>query len=419
MRLRVRYLHLEIKKTIKIFPRMLLQAILLMAIIGTIAFCGVKSMEREPLAVNVDIGVVVREDNMMTRMALGYVQNMESVAQICHFIQLSEEDGFRQLERKEIVALIVLPEQLVEGIMNGINPTVNIVFPKDVRLEAMLLRELTESGAGLLRVAQAEIYGAIDTAAEYDLTDQLSVMEAEIDSFNLAFALDRLALYDEETVSVTGRMSLLQYYVSSGVVLFLLLAGMAAYSVMQREPIAFRKQLERQRVGALWQYFCKWLCGLICMGLIAGAAWVLSWVFFRTAMVLATGSAENLVSALVSGRYHISAGIQVGVLLLMLITVTTLVNVIYSVSGNRTVSILLIFIISVILVYLSGGFIPSVLMPQTMQAVGGRLPTAYLIRAFGGLLAGYGDGVLGQCVTGMCIYTVVFGVAGYILGWRK
>lgn len=416
MRRKAQYLYLEIKKTIKIFPRMLLQAILLMALISVIAFCGVKGMEREPLAVNVDIGVVVREDNMMTRMALSYVESMESVSQLCHFVQVSEEEGFRQLERGGIAALVVLPEQLVEGIMNGQNPNVDIVFPQNARLEAMLFRELTESGAGLLRVAQAQIYGAIDTAVEYGLTEQLSVMEAEIDSYNLAFALDRLAMYDEETISATGRMSALQYYAVSGAVLFLLLAGMAAYPVMQQEPAVFRKQLARQRVGLLWQCFCKWMCGLLCLGLLVGVVWVI----FRIVGTAVPETTQKMLSALMNGKNRVSAGVRAGVILLVLITVTTLIYMIYSIAGSRTGSVLLIFLFSVIMVYLSGGFVPSALMPQTMQTVGDSLPTAYLIRAFGGLLTGYRDGMLGRCIVGMCTYTAVFGVAGYVLekrGW--
>ena len=98
----------------------------------------------------------------------------------------------------------------------------------------MLLRELTESGSGLLRVAQAQIYGAGDMARAYGLTEQLSGIEAQIDSYNLAFALDRLALYDEETVAVFGSMNVMQFYLASGMVLFLLLAGMAMYPVLQR-----------------------------------------------------------------------------------------------------------------------------------------------------------------------------------------
>ena len=170
----MQYLYVEIKKTIGMFPRMLLQAILLMALIGVIAFCGVKGMEREPLSVNVDIGVVVWEDNMMTGMALSYIENMESVSQLCRFVQVSEEEGYRMLEHGEIAALVVLPRQLVEGIMNGQNPAVDVVFPKDAGLEAMLFRELTESGAGLLRIAQAQIYGAVDMAVKYGLTAGLS-----------------------------------------------------------------------------------------------------------------------------------------------------------------------------------------------------------------------------------------------------
>lgn len=415
MRQRLQYLYLEMKKTIGMFPRMLLQAILLMVIISVIAFCGIKSMDRDSLAVNVDIGVVVREDNTMTRMALGYVENMESVSQICSFTQMSEEDGFAQLERGEVAALVILPEQLVEGIMNGQNPAVDVIFPRNARLEAMLFRELTESGSGLLRVAQAQIYGAGDTAAEYGLTDRLSVIYTEIDSYNLAFALDRLAMYDEETVSVTGRMSVLQYYVAAGVVMFLLLAGMAAYPVMQQEPPAVQRQLMRQGTGMMWQCFCRWLCGFVCMGMLSGAAWIL----FKIAGVLAPDAAESVNAALISGRNRGSVGMQAVMIVLIVITAATFIYMMYSFAGSRTSGIMLIFLCSVLMIYLSGGFIPSALMPQSMQVIGDKLPTAYMIRAFGGLLAGYGDGVPAPCMMGMCAYTVVFGAAGYIIRWRR
>lgn len=108
MKLKLQYLWIEVKKALKIFPRMLLQAVLLILLIGAIAFCGVKSMEQNPLAVNVDIAVVVREENMMTKMALSYVEDMESVSQICSFRQMAEDEGFDCLERGEVAALILV-----------------------------------------------------------------------------------------------------------------------------------------------------------------------------------------------------------------------------------------------------------------------------------------------------------------------
>ncbi len=415
MRQRAQYLYIEIKKTIRMLPRMTSQAILLMVLIGAVAFCGAKSMEREPLAVSADIGIVVHEDNIMTQMALGYVENLESASKVCHFIQVSEEDGFRLLKEGRMAALIVLPEQLVEGIMDGRNPTVDVCFPKNAGLEAMLLRELTESGAGLLGVAQAQIYGAGDVAAAYGMEENLSVMESEIDSYNLAFALDRLAVYDTEKVSATGRMNVFQYYAASGFVFFLLLTGMALYPVMQEEPRAFCGQLRRQGTGSLWQSFCKWLCGLLCMGVFLGIFWA---VFKMASMVMPEQAAE-FVGLFKSGVGGYPAGVQIGSLCLVIISSVTLVYFLYSIPGSRTGSILLIFLLSVVMVYLSGGFVPSVFLPQAVQQAGSILPTSYLIRAFGCMFVEYGVGELGQCAAVLCGYTVLCGAAAYFLRTRR
>lgn len=408
---RMRYLYTEIRKAVYMFPRMLLQAILLMGLIGMIAFCAVKTMEREPLAVRADIGVVVREDDRVTRMALQYVENLESAAQVCHFIQMPEEEGFSALEKGEIAALVVLPEQIVQGIMDGSNPTVDIFFPKNAGLAAMLLRELTESGAGLLRVAQAQIYGAYDTAAAYGMMEQLSVMETDIDSYNLAFALDRLAVYDTETVSAARQMSVLQYYAASGAVLFLLLSGMALYPVMRREPLAFRRQLTRQGTGGIWQGFCQWMSGFVCMALLICVLWLL----WKAAGIMVPETVMKITAALVGRGSAGGTGVKIGMFLLVTVTVSTYIYLLYSMAGSRTSSILLICLLSVVMVYLSGGLIPSVFLSETIQKVGEKLPTAYLIRVVGGLYAGYGAGSLGRCAAGMSGYAAVFGVGAYLL----
>lgn len=410
----MRYLYMEIRKTISMFPRMLLQAILLMLLIGTIAFCAAGSMEQEPLAVRADIGVVVREDDRMTRLAFQYVENLESTSQVCHFVRVTEEEGFHALEKGEIAALIVLPEQIVQGIMDGRNPAVDIFFPKNAGLEAMLLRELTESGAGLLRVAQAQIYGAYDTAVEYGLQEQLSIMETDIDAYNLAFALDRLAIYDTEKVSATGQMSVAQYYAASAAVLFLMLSGMALYPVMRQEPSAFRRQLARQGTGDMWQGFCRWTSSFLCMVLIVCAIWILG----KIVGAMAPEPAAKMAAMIGSGRAHVNAGMKAGIFLLVLVTVSAYIYLLYSIAGSRIGSILLIFLFSVVMVYLSGGLVPSVFLSQAVQRVGDRLPTAYLIRAVGGLHAGYGAGTAGRCVAGMCGYTAAFGIAAYLLGRR-
>ncbi len=393
---------------------MLAQAILLMVLIGMIAFCGTRNMQKAPLAVRADIGIVIREDNVMTQMALKYVENLESASQVCHFVELSETEGFEALRKRECVALIVLPEQLIEGIMNGANPSVEVYFPEDAGLESMLLRELTESGTGLLRVAQAQIYGAYDTAVQYGMLDRLSVMQGEIDSYNLAFALDRLAVYKEETVAASGRMSIVQFYGASAMILFLMLIGMAVYPVMQRAPSAFRRQLARQGTGEGWQCFCKWFCGFLCMGLLGLAAWM---VIRVTGLFIP--EASSLMQTLMQGTKdasHILAQTAAG--LMIVVTVSVLVYFIYSLSGGRTAAVLLIFLLSVAMLYLSGGLIPSVFLPAAVQVIGDKLPTAYLIGAAGNVLGGYHEETFRQCMIGMGCYTLLFGLASYLFRRR-
>lgn len=393
----------------RILPRMLLQAILLMVLIGTIAFCGVKSMEKEPLAVGADIAVVVREDNTVTQMAIGFVESMESVSEFCRFRQVSEEEGFSLLGEGKVAALILLPEQLVEGIMNGENPPVEIYFAKQAGLEAMLFKELTDAGAGLLNVAQAEIYGAGDTAAAYGFTDKLSVMEMEIDSYNLAFALDRLALYETEQVSVTGQMSVFQYFAASAVVLFLLLFGMALYPVMQPEPVVFRKQLTREGVGVLWQDFCQWLCGFLCVGLMSILLLLVVW----TAKVwLVHSGQETELFRNTQGAKQMAE--TMFLMMLGMVLVSTFIYCLYSIAGSRISGILMLFVISLMMVYLSGGLVPSVFLPEMMQKIGGKLPTAYLIRSVGGIFTGYRALAAGECAAGLGVYTVLLGVLAWL-----
>jgi ABC-2 type transport system permease protein len=80
----------------------------------------------------------------------------------------------------------------------------------------------------------------------------------------------------------------------------------------------------------------------------------------------------------------------------------------YSLAGNRVSAILLVFFVSILLVYCSGGIVPSVFLPQTMQRIGEKLPTAYLTKAFGSILTGYQPEVMKSCLLGMGVYTIFF-----------
>ena len=63
----------ENKRAWKIFPKMLLQAIVLALVAGTIAFCATNLLYRDT-PTQVRVAVVVEEDNQLTEFALEYVK---------------------------------------------------------------------------------------------------------------------------------------------------------------------------------------------------------------------------------------------------------------------------------------------------------------------------------------------------------
>ena len=219
-------------------------------------------------------------------------------------------------------------------------------------------------------------------------------------------------MFETEDVSVFGSLSVIQFYLASGIVLFLLLAGMALYPIVQREPAAFGRQMERQGVGMIWQCFCQWFCGLLCMGLLTAMVWAV----ITTALGFMP---DSLVWQLFPGYPEgASVGLRIGIAALMLITVTTFLYMLYSLAGSRTGGVLFIFLLSVVMVYLSGGLVPSVFLPKLMQAAGEWLPTTYLIRAAGAFVTGRGETLGGQCLAVLCLYTAVCGAAACYMRCR-
>lgn len=393
---------LELKRTIRQLPVMLAEAVLLFGILGLTAFGAVKFLYQDAPAVQITIAVIEKEENPLTALLLNYVQGMESISELCQFLIVSEEEGLSLLQEGKAAAVLVLPEGMVEGIMDGSNAPVQVYFPKNAGLESALLRELTDAGVQMLRVAQAEIYGIYDTAKAYGALEQLSVLEMDIDTYNLAFALDRLALFRTQEVSAAGNLSIPQYGIASGAVFFLLLLGMACYPMMQPYPVVLQKQLFREGIGAGRQCFGKWLCGVCGMGIGS--------LFFLLAM-------RGVLTAAGYGAWMPKAGTaQMGISLLILLCASTFIFLVFQFTGNGTTAILLLFFLTVVMQYFAGGFLPSIFLPDAVQKVGRFLPVTYLIDAAGSL---YLDTVSPKTLGFLCLFTVLFGGAAYGIGrWR-
>ncbi len=365
---------LEGKIACKRLPGMLLASAVLLLAAALLAAGIYRLFYRETAPVQVTIALVEEEETSpLTELLVSFVEGMEGISDVCDFVWTDEEDAFSMLQKGQAAAVLVLPAQMAEGILYGDNVPMQVYFPDTPGMDSLLLQEMAEAGVSMLSVAQAEIYGAADTAAAYGDLGNVSVLEGEIDRANLSFALERLALFAEKEAESTGSVSLLSYAIAGGLFLFLLLLGAVCMPVFAMGSRTSANLLRRSGTGYVFQNFGKWFWGFITMTVCA--------VFLALIM-------QVIAACLGAGMLLPRTWGGVLACILLLWCASTFAFFLFSLTGEEASAMLLLCLCSLALLFVSGGLVPSVFLPAVLARIGAFLPTAFMTEAASSLLAG-------------------------------
>lgn len=405
---------LEGKCMLKRLPGMFAVVFVLLALLAAAGIGGLRFLGEDTPVLSVTIALIADEPvgddpEDMTELALAYVEGMESFSSFCSIRFVSEEEAFRMLEDGEAAAVLRLPERVVEGILTGENRPVSIYFPQDAGIEAALFRELADAGVQMLQVAQAQIYGADDTMRAYDMPEKISVLEGEINRSDLAFALDRLALYQTEHVNATGSVSLAEHLTAAGFVYFLLLLGIVCYPIMRPYSKSLQGQLRRWGIGSAAPLPGQW-----CMGLALLMIGGVGYGFLVERLAVLTSEIQILRNMNIRNINLLSQFIKSpGVTLLIFVFINTWNMLLIQIINDETAYILFVFLMSTIMTYASGGFIPMAYLSNAVRQIGEFCPVSYLIEAAESL---YLTGLDNRIVWLLILYSICCGLAAGI--WR-
>ena len=227
------FFKVELKRTIKLYPKMLMVATILLCLVIGIFFIGTKFFYTEKDDLKINIVVVQEEPDTTTDMALMYVKSMKTFSDTCSLHNVDKKTGFAMLENGEASALIYLPKDVIGGIMNGTNTPAEVYFPKNANIESTIIKEFVNPAIHMLKVAQAQIYAINDAAYEYNMYHNINKYEYDVNEYNLDFAINRLDVYKNHSLSKTGKLNIFQHYVVYGIIAFLLLFSMSLYPIMK------------------------------------------------------------------------------------------------------------------------------------------------------------------------------------------
>lgn len=393
---------LEIKKSVKILPKLLIGTVLLLLIVTAIAnlannLLGEKE-ENESSEAFVDIGVVCLDDSWIMDIAKGMLLGNKKITGVVNLEFTNYDKAMEGLEENTYMAVVIIPENAVDDIISGDNTPFQVIFPKNAGYEAAAIKEVADSAVNLLASAQAGVYSVYDFYGEYNRKWYRAGAIGRLNERYIDAVLELEDFFKDTTVVATGDLDITEYYILSGIILFMLLFGMNSLTFMEdykKEIIIALEQsgvtIGRQIVSRFLGIFCVY--GIVSSVIVVGAG------------ILARMGVWMTIKLLLG-------------MIPVIMTASAIVLLVQVAVRYKPAAIMTMFLISVFQSFVTGGFIPQMMLPKVVEAVGKFTPAYYMLRELSVIYL-KGDGILINTVMLLLITALLLALAAFAQDKRK
>lgn len=359
IRMQVTYLKMELKRAGKQIPALYAGVALLLLLCGTTAFLASRMLYGGAAVERVPVGVSMPAEDQLAKQVVRMLTSLDSVKSVCDFLYMDRESGMEALEKGDIYAMLDVPENFVQGILNGQNTPVTIWTANDTGIEERVFQELADAGALTLSVGQAGIYAGNELYHIYGLDESIARLEQDLNNQYMDYGLRRTIYFRHQNVQATGDIGALPFYEISAYVLFLFLAAIPVSGYL----LPWKKTMVQKLK----------LAG-ISMGSQVGAR------IIGMGCLLLLGSLPVILILTVTEQIQCS-GILAVVWPLSCCTAASVVVFLYRVAGNMLGGIMLLFLVMFGQHFLAGGILPLVFLPHSIQRLAPWLPSAILMES--------------------------------------
>lgn len=382
---------LEIKRGLKALPHICIGTIILLAVVGCIGFCGDSILKNDNgNNEKAAIAVVVNDNSSLVTLAVSIATSQsKSTSLTCDFLFPTLEEANTMLEKNEITALMHVPKGFMSAFANNDIIPIEVTFSKDTGYGALIFHELANAIGNVLRSVQSGSLGIYDLYNDFKLSDKASKASNKFDTKLVGTALTRSKIYTPVNISSTGNMSSSEYYIASIIVIFALLWGIICSSYMQRYSVAMIRKLHSHNLNSIIQHLsklvgilCTFISSLLCLiviGKIITAFAKIDTPYLKLQPILFT-----LLSSLPA-----------------IILAMCIIILVYSIANNQMSGIIMLFISSTAMCFLSGCIVPTAFLPEIVDKIKFILPTTYMLNQVS-------NSLLGQFSLWNTIWTLVF-----------
>ncbi len=395
-----KYLHLELKRSVRVLRKTIINSILVIAILVAsliaVSYTFMQSQTLKPIR----IGIVASGEDKVTQMAIELAAAMESVQSICSFQQLDQETAEAEMEAGNLQAVVILPVNFSDDLYAGINTSPTILIPEESSVSIDIFRELLKDAVVLLRTSQASIFSTYDMAEqeahEMDTDEMIDTLYEKYTSE----VLFRNKLFHKQITSPFGDLDEIQFYYVAACMLILLMLGLNMGHLYCRESRVVEQKL---RVYGL----TSWKRTMLKMLIMTIELYLFAMLLYLIGIVVSSVTSLQLVSW--------TATAPLGTLLLCL-AISAHFHLIYTLAGNGIQATSVLLITNVIMIVMSGLIIPTAYLPQSAEVISKVMPVHYWTEYV--LDVWYGPMTIGPLSGTLIVAALSLGIGG-VAEWKK
>ena len=389
-----RYFYLQLKRGLRVFPFILLTALIILTSVVTVFLAVQSRMQNGEENQRFKIAITGDLDDKYSRLGLAVLQNFDDTRFAIDLTEMTADEAESQLKKGMISAYVILPENFIERALSGdVDRVTYVTSAGGQNVVSMFKNEFTALITDMIVHSEKGTYAIYSAVKESGLSGAGKHMdELCMEYVDLIFS--RSKVMTVEQLGISQGVSTAEYYVCGLTVFLLMLLGITFVTVCVRSDLSLNRLLVSKGSSALAQTTCEFAAHYIILSLLIA---VMSAVGSVALAIMGKG---DLLLTNFTNLLPLFA--RIFVILLMISGFNTLM---FELSGNMVSAVLFHFFASIGLCYISGCFYPIYSLPLPLQKLSHFLPTG-IAREY---LEGYfvGDTNYTQLV-GILIFTVGF-----------
>ncbi len=357
-----RFLYLQFKKVLKLFPFLLAVTLVLATVLGIVIGGIMAKSEQEKQTFNV--AITGDRDNYYFKVGLSALQNLDETRFSVNIIDMDEKKAEKALQKGEISAYAVLPDNFIENALSGDVHPIKYVTTDGARdVSTLFKNEITTLITDMVIASQKGTYGLADAMYQNNIEGSVNGQMTNLTLRYVDLILNRTDMIEIQEIGAGNGLSIIQYYICGIFILFVMLIGIPFAPLYINKDNSLSRLLISKGYSSFVQLLCQYIAHLTALILLLAMAFLSLGLF---------GNRMGLSDGILGGN-----GLPETVLatLPVVIMFTSFNIMIFELSSSLVSGMLLHFFSTIVLCYISGCFYPIYAFPKAVQVISKYLPT--------------------------------------------